>query len=168
MDEETNKIRQHIDMEREQLGRNFDEIADRVKSASDRVKNATDVKGYFDRNTGLILGAAVAGGFLLSLAFRGSRTADYTAEREYESGPKSARPAEPKAVSKHLQHVSDTLDGIVGGLVAVAAAKLESFVADAVPGFREQYDAMDRQGVRSSVHQVKHDASPSTNFSAAR
>ena len=54
MDQETDKIKQHIDTEREQLGRNLDEI-------EYRVKRATDLKGHFDKNTGWILGAAVAG-----------------------------------------------------------------------------------------------------------
>lgn len=65
MDEETNKIKQHIDSEREELGRNLDEIGYRVRSA-------TDLKAHFNKNTGLILGAAVAGGWLLSMAFRKS------------------------------------------------------------------------------------------------
>ena len=66
MDEETNQIKHHIDTERKQLGRNLQEIEDRVKSA-------TDLKAQFDKNTGLFLGAAVAGGFLVSLAFSPSR-----------------------------------------------------------------------------------------------
>jgi hypothetical protein len=65
VDEETSTIKQHIDNEREQLGRNLDEI-------EYRVKKATDLKTHFDRNTGWILGAAVAGGFLLSRVFRKS------------------------------------------------------------------------------------------------
>lgn len=65
MVEETHKIKQHIADERENLGRNLDEI-------EYRLKDATDLKAHFDRNTGFILAAAVAGGFLLSLALRKS------------------------------------------------------------------------------------------------
>ena len=71
MAEETYKIKQHIDREREQLGRNLDEI-------EYRVKKATDFKTHFDNHTGWILGAAVAGGFLLSLAVRASSPSSAT------------------------------------------------------------------------------------------
>ena len=137
MDEETSKIRKHIDTERQELGRNFDEIGNRVK-------HATDLKAHFNENTVMILGAAVAGGFLLSLAFRTSSNSDS------QSGQSAAH---PKGIaSKHLQRFSDTLDAVFDGLVGVAAGKLESFIADAVPGFQAQYDAVDPQRNRSSVH----------------
>jgi len=150
VDEETNKIRQHIDSERAQLGRDLDEI-------EDRVKNATDLKAHFDKNTGLILGAAVAGGFLLSVAFRKSSPAAGTSS--WDSAPRehgaSTATQSRSPVPIHLQRVSETLDDIFEGLVAVVSDKLYSFVADAVPGFRTQYDAMERQRGRSSVHQMK-------------
>jgi len=41
VDDKTNEIKQRIDEEREQLGRNFDEI-------EDRVRGATDLKGFRD------------------------------------------------------------------------------------------------------------------------
>ena len=56
MVEQTDQIKQHIDKERENLGRNLDEI-------EYRFKDATDLKAHFDRNTVWILGAAIAGGF---------------------------------------------------------------------------------------------------------
>jgi hypothetical protein len=55
MDEKVDTIKRHIDAEREELGRNLDEIEYRVKSA-------TDLKAHFDKNTGLILGAAAFAG----------------------------------------------------------------------------------------------------------
>ena len=68
MVEETDKIKRHIENERESLSHDLDEI-------EYRFKDATDLKAHFDRNTGWILGAAVAGGFLLSLALgRSSRS----------------------------------------------------------------------------------------------
>ena len=140
MDEETDKIVRHIDTQREQLGRNFDEI-------ETRVKRATDFKAHFDKNTGWVLGAAVAGGFLLSFAFGKSSASGGSSNRESDSQALSANiSAQPKfPVATHLRRVSDTVDRIIGGLVGVVSAKLHSFVADAVPGFREQYDAIERQ-----------------------
>jgi len=142
VDEETERIRQYIDSEREQLGRDLDEI-------EDRVKHATDFRAHFNKNTGLFLGAAVAGGFLMSLAFpKPSPSGVEPKERAMGIAPP------PRPVSKHVQRVSETLDNIFEGLVAVASDRLCLFVADAVPGFRAQYDAIERQRGRSSIHQM--------------
>src|SRR6185503_11931548 len=75
VDEETNKIKEHIDTERNRLGQNLDEI-------ESRVKNATDLRAQFNKHTGWILGGAVAGGFLLSLAFRKPSNRDTRARWE--------------------------------------------------------------------------------------
>lgn len=153
MDEETDRIRQHIDSERQQLGRDLDEIEDRVKSA-------TDLRAHFNKNTGLILGAAVAGGFLLSVAFHKSPSAPggmstWESDSRERGIMGTAAAAQLKAsVPKHLHRVTETLDNIFEGLVAVASDRLCSFVADAVPGFRTHYDALERQRGRSSVHQM--------------
>jgi hypothetical protein len=136
--EETRKIKQHIADERENLGRNLDEI-------EYRLKDATNLKGHFDRNIGLILGAAVAGGFLLSLALGKSAPAAGDSNWKTHSGEGPTTNAGTRRshfASTHLNQVSETVDNIVGGLVGVFSEKLRSFVADAVPGFREQYDAV--------------------------
>ena len=154
MDKETDKIKQHIDTEREQLGRNLDEIEYRVRSA-------TDFKAHFDRNTGWILGAAVAGGFLLSQAFR--RSSPSTRPRRsdsgsaVESGVKSVASTSIPSLSRHLQRFSETIDDILDGLVGVVSNKVESFVAEAVPGFQTPYDRAGRQHRRSSAQQTNQD-----------
>jgi len=151
VDEETNRIRQHIESEREQLGWDLDEI-------ESRVKNATDLKAKFDKNTGLILGAAVAGGLLLSVAFRKTSPSS-TSSRQPDARERSASTATPSKSRVHvpLERVSETLDTIFEGLIGVVSDKLYSFVADAVPGFRTQYDAIERQRGRSSVYRMRPD-----------
>ena len=160
MDEETNKIKQHIDLEREELGRNFDEI-------EYRMKRATDLKGHFDRNTGWILGAAVAGGFLLSRAFRKPRVSHDSPLRESNSVERKTNTTIQRRPT-HLNQVSETLDNIFEGLVAVASDKLRSFVAETVPGFQKQYDAIDQQRGRSSVYQMKPKLGPDSDTSAVQ
>jgi hypothetical protein len=161
VDEETDQIRQHIDAEREQLGRNLDEI-------EDRVKKATDVKHQFDRHTAWILGGAVAGGFLLSRALRKPPIFDVKQGSDADSAerfnPKNNQPR-----SWHVERVYETLDNILEGLIAVAFAKLSSIVAVVVPGFQEQYDAIESRGVAStpSLRQVKPNPSPAGVSSAA-
>jgi len=142
VDEETSRIRQHIDAERQQLGRNLDEI-------EHRVKNATEFKTYFNRHTAWILGAAVAGGVLLSRAFPSSASSDdETPDWDRNAGERSLT-APVRSGPSHLGRVSETLDDIFEGLVAVVSDKLHSFVADAIPGFRESYDSIERQRGRS-------------------
>jgi hypothetical protein len=158
VDEETSYIKDHIDTERKQLGRHLDEL-------EYRVKNATDLKGYFDRNTGWILGAAVAGGFLLSLAIR--KSSDHVAV----SGPDRTvseinRAATARPRLSHLNQVSETLDNIFAGLVGVASEKLHTFVADVVPGFREHYNAVEER--RRSVQPMRPKFATDTDISAAK
>ena len=156
MDEKTDTIKRYIDAERAELGRNLDEIEYRVKSA-------TDLKAHFDAHTGLALGAAFTGGLLLSLALRkpsNSGTQDWeSASRTERIGNTAPRPAHPAA--KHLRRFSETIDNIVDGLVGVASDKLQSYVANTVPGF-QAHIASDRQRGMSSVHRMKPDLDIST------
>jgi len=164
MDEKTDTIKRHIDSEREELGKKFDEIEYRVKSA-------TNLKAQFNKNTGLILGAAVAGGFLLSLAFRRSANSDSSSSGELPSRKEfnANTPSQSeRRVSKHLHHFSETLDNILDGLVGVASGKLESFVSGIVPGFQEHYDSIDRQRGRSPVQRMRGDLGNPSEFSATQ
>jgi hypothetical protein len=162
VDEEAIHIMQHIDAEREQLGRNLDEI-------EGRVRKATDVKHHFDRHTAWILGSALVGGFLFSQVFRKSSTSVRTSSSG-PLGPNSS--AHIKATSQsgppHLNRVRETLDDILDGLVAVASSKLSSFVADAVPGFQEHYAVIERHraDLARSLHQRKSTPPPGSVASA--
>ena len=153
MDEETVRIRQHIDAEREQLGRNLDEI-------EDRVKKATDIRRHFDKHTTWILGGAVAGGFLLSRALRASSSSVPMPAPDARAPERINPRIQPR--SRHVERVYETFDNILEGLLDVAAAKLSSFVADVVPGFKEHYDAIEGNRVdpNPSLRQVKSYPSP--------
>jgi hypothetical protein len=146
VDEKTSTIKQHIDDEREQLGRNLDEI-------EYRVKKATNLKNQFDRNTAWILGAAVVGGFALSRLLRTSSASEGGPRWQPNATEHNTNVITPRSPT-HLSRVSETLDDIFDGLVGVVSDKLHSFVADAVPGFRKQYDAIEGQRGRSSVHHM--------------
>jgi hypothetical protein len=152
--EETDQIEQHIAEEREKLGRNFDEI-------EKRIQDATDLKAHFDRNISWVLGAAVAGGFLLSLTMAKSSAnagkTEATAGNTDRQAILKEHNAKIPSYSKrfflpHLNRVSETVDDIFTGLVGVFSDKLQSFVADAVPGFQEQYDSLKRDDQFSRRH----------------
>lgn len=138
MDEEPDKIKQHIAEERENLGRNLDEI-------EYRFKDATDLRSQFNRHTAWFLGAAAGSGFLLALALgKSSARRNWQANVAERERPLSATPMR-RPVSTHLNRVSNTVDDIVAGLVGVFSDKLQSMVGDVVPGFREQYDTISRR-----------------------
>jgi len=146
VDEKTDKIKEYIDTERERLGEDLQEI-------ETRVKNATDLRRHFDKNTALILGATVAGGFVLSMLINkpsGNRT---SGAGEFASS-RADMTRRPISMSSHMHRVSETVDNIFAALVGVAAAKLSSFVGDAVPGFQEQYDQVEKGRGSSSVRQM--------------
>jgi hypothetical protein len=159
VDEETVRIRQHIDAEREQLGRNLDEI-------EDRVKKATDIRRQFDTHTAWILGGAAVGGFLLSRALRKSSTSVPMPGSDAHTAEHFNPRIQPR--SWHVERVYETFDNILEGLIAVASAKLSSFVADVVPGFREHYDAIEGNRVdpTPSLRQMKSNPSPAGVSSA--
>jgi hypothetical protein len=158
--EKAGEIMNHINIEREQLGRDFDEI-------EGRVKQATDIRGCFNRNKGIVLGSAVAGGILLTLALRKRRTspivedADNIAEAAAMEGngqlysrQSKASPA-PRMVSKHMGRVTDTVDAIIDAFIGVACGKVVEFIADSVPSFQEEYDAHRRDRSWRSVHSTE-------------
>jgi len=139
----------HIEDERRRLGQNIDEI-------EDRIKGATDLKGYFDRNTGIFLGSAVAAGVIVSVALRkrNQRRESLEEEDQLEGMPMEERHTrnsirsessmrEPvrRLADKHKERIMDTFDGIVDGLIGVAVGKIVSYIADAVPSFRSEYEA---------------------------
>jgi hypothetical protein len=139
VDEGTNKVEQHLETEREELGRNLDEI-------ESRVKDMMDPKVYFDKYTGWILGATVAAGFLLAVAV-GKAAAD--SPKEAQPGREQRDRADsPRFGTTQLHRLTETVDTIFDGLVDVVSDKLQSFIADAVPGFQKQYD--ERQRARSA------------------
>ena len=146
MDDKTNEIKQRIDAEREKLGRNFDEI-------EDRVRGATDLKGFFNRNTGLILGSAVAGGYLLSKALTRQSASSPTASLAELSGASPLHSTRtPGPMSRHTRQISETFDNIVEGLIAVGAGKLVSAITKALPGFEQEYRPANRGQESTTIH----------------
>lgn len=131
MVQETRRIMEHIETEREQLGENLEEI-------ESRFKDATDPKAWFQRNPGVILGAAAASGFVLGLLMtsRSSPRFDFV-----DTGFSDPPPPERRHESRHLKTIKTTLDTTLAALVGLGARKFQDFVADTLPGYQEQYNA---------------------------
>jgi hypothetical protein len=140
VDQETSRIKQHIDSEREKLGSNVDEIKARLRTA-------TDPKVWIDRHLGKTLGVAVAGGFILSRLVRKSpsrRTIREAGIRQsFGSGTSSGE--KRSSIGSQFRHVGQTLDRAAAALLGVASRKFEEFVGEAIPGFRDEYDGTERR-----------------------
>jgi len=144
MVQETRRIMEHIETEREQLGENLDEI-------ESRIKDATDPRAWFEQNPLLILGTAVAGGLVLGLLMTSK-----SSEETFSSGFSQPLPVPERhhaSESKHLRTIKDTLDTTVAALVGLGARKFSDFISDTLPGFQEQYDvASQRQAAWDSAN----------------
>jgi len=138
MAQEPVQIKEHIDAERERLGQDLEEI-------EHRMKDAVDWRSWYESNTMLMLGAAVAGGLLISMLVdrdRESHDDGYGSDR-YSSAAVQTLRSRPK--NAQLSRIGEVLENTVAALVGVGAAKLQDVVADAVPGFREKYKEAQQQ-----------------------
>ena len=133
MVQETRRIIEHIETEREQLGENLEEI-------ESRIKDAADPRAWYERNPGLILGAAAAGGLVLGLLVT-SRSSDEEANPVDFSEPRALAEKLPASENRHLKTIKNTLDTTIAALVGLGARKFQDFVSDTLPGFQEQYNA---------------------------
>jgi hypothetical protein len=148
MAEEPGKIKEYIEAERKKLGDDLEEI-------EHRMKDAVDLRVWYNKHTTVVLGAAVAGGFLLSTFVGGSTSSEsngkpagpVTGDSNWKGdwrGESSVRPHTPKK-SRTMYRVGDILDSTVAALLGVAAHKFQEFVSQTIPDFKEQYSEAERK-----------------------
>jgi heme A synthase len=143
--QETDTIKDHIDTERAKLERDLHEI-------EHRVTKAVDWREWFDRNPAGMLGAAAAGGFVLSLLLR--RSSDTAQDGRY-AGLDSSTSAtgvrklkSPSTTSSQMDRMVETFDNTLAALLGVASRKVRDFVSDMVPNFREEYSELEAKRFR--------------------
>jgi hypothetical protein len=122
MDETSDQIERHIQETRNDLGDNFNELEEKVKTA-------VDWRAQFEERPGTMIALAFGGGVLLSAllaALRSSRRR--TSEGRWNAPPDldAARP------SIHW-------DALKGALVGVATTKLSGLIEDLLPGFKQEF-----------------------------
>jgi len=141
MAEQTDQLEKHIQLKRNELGQNLEELESKVKSAG-------DWHTYFERYPMTALGISFGGGILLSMLIGGARSnrgrmvADSVEWQENQSRTlaNTARPA-----GGARDKMAETVDTIKGALFGLATAKVQDILSDAIPGFREQYQKTERQ-----------------------
>jgi len=162
MDEKPDQIMSHIESQRDQLGRNLNEL-------ETRVKGATDWRVQFDKNPMLMVGVALGGGLLLGSIVGGAKkrssssranwssssrnygsnlgSAGYTsgASNLSSAGSSSSSTSSP-ALREQRKKASDTLDHMKAALIGFATAKVKEFMSEALPGFNQHLDEAERKG----------------------
>jgi hypothetical protein len=141
MGESTSQIERDIAAERNELGRNLQLLENKARSL-------TDWRMHFRKHPFALMAVALGGGALLGvLSTRLNEIA--TTEPEYDEErflePEEPRYAQPSAfaasAARARRQFGDTWDHIADALLAVVSAKAIQFVANKVPGFREEYSA---------------------------
>ena len=162
MDEKPDEIMNHIESQRDELGRNLNEL-------ESRVKRSTDWRAQFDRNPMLMMGVALGGGLLLGSIVGRSR--DRSSKTSWSSSPRSynatssglgaasgyatppstsSSPTMRTPMGEHRRKSSDTLEHMKAALIAFATAKAKEFMSEALPGFNQHLE--EAQQRRSSSH----------------
>lgn len=186
MDQISDQIVNDIERQRDELGRDLDELQSKVRVA-------TDWKAQFEKHPYYFLGAAFGGGLLVSALAAGRSSREYYSSGSYsesspsysysEPGPASSsyessyddgfsRPssrtsssgASGSAYQKH--RAMNTLDTIKGALIAFAAAKAKEMLADMLPGFDRHYEETQRHVGRQTGLSSETDASSMSSPSA--
>jgi len=147
--QETDKIKDHIDTKRGNLERDLHEI-------EYRVRKAVDWRDWFDKKPVTVLGAAAAGGFLLSLLMRRKPSSSKMGPYESDSGTSAAQARQSKLPSKtsfQMDRIAETFDNTAAAMLGVASHKIRDFIADLIPNFREEYREVEakRTGTRGGT-----------------
>lgn len=121
MAEDPNQVKQHIDSTRQELGHNVQELENRVKTF-------TDWRGYVDRSPMTMVTLAFAGGVVASALMGKSHRHENSSPRVYQH-----------------DKASETLDTVKGAMIGWAATQFKSALSELLPGFRQQYEAAERQ-----------------------
>lgn len=143
MDEKPDQILGHIEAQRDELGRNLNEL-------ETRVRQGTDWKTYFDRNPMMMLGVALGGGLLLGTAVGNKRK--HSRGYRYSSGHSSSSSAlgfasagalssgsgshsSSRVSSEQRQQITETMEHMKAALIGFGIAKAKEFMCQAIPGF---------------------------------
>jgi len=173
MDEKPDEIMNHIDTQRQELGRNLNEL-------ESRVKGATDWRMQFDKNPMLMMGVALGGGVLLGTMVGGKRSSNRSSynssSRNYTSSTmrsaglgatayglsssgsgsgsgasSSSSSTSSPALREQKRKATDTLEHMKAALVGFAISKVKEFMSEALPGFDHHLSEAERKN--SQEHQ---------------
>jgi len=125
--ETINEIERELAAERVDLSRNLGEL-------EMKARQMTDWRHYYRNHPGQLLGAALASGVVLGI-IAGGKPGAAVSHHDYEPVADSHA---PRLKSRALGRLEQDWQHISDALMGVASAKVMEFVANLVPGFKEQ------------------------------
>lgn len=149
MGQTPDQIEEHIETRREDLRSNFEELENKVRSA-------TDWRQQFRNNPAAFMAVAFGGGLLLANVIGRPR-----GSRRYVAGQLSGR-ANSRSDYRRGE-LRQTWDNIQTALIGVAATKFKDTLADLIPGLREQIDKREQAneaGARDYASPERNNAAP--------
>jgi hypothetical protein len=149
MGETSGEIERHIQETRNDLGDNFNELEEKVKTA-------VDWRAQFEARPMTMMAMAFSGGILLSALL----PTGHSSRRRYPEAPGTAPPERDvsTAFDGKANEPLQTWDALKGALVGVAATKLSGFIDDLLPGFKQEFTKA-QSGAKKQLERV--DSSPS-------
>jgi hypothetical protein len=136
MGETSNQIERHIRETRNDLGDNFSELEEKVKSA-------TDWRVQFQERPMTMIAVAFGGGVLLSalLPAPGPSRRRYSEHRSATSPDREAASTFKSAGEPDGKpsQALEAVNAVKNALVGVAVTKLSGFIEDVFPGFKQEF-----------------------------
>jgi hypothetical protein len=135
MGETSDQIERHIQETRNDLGNNFSELEEKVKTV-------VDWRAQFEERPGTLLALAFGGGIVLSALLPSSRRSRST----YDEGRKPAtnrdltpslQSAKPPAAKP--SETRQTVEALAGAFVGVAVNRASRFIDSLLPGFEREF-----------------------------
>jgi hypothetical protein len=166
MDEKSDQILNHIESQRDQLGRNLDEL-------EHKVRRTADWRNHFDSHPALMLGLALGGGMIVGsmvgggpskrrYRYKGSSSSSnwsgsptrstyessssltgasaLASESSMSSSWENDHHDDNSATAQQRRRAVEALDHIKAALIAFGIAKSKEFLAQALPGFQDHLD----------------------------
>jgi hypothetical protein len=184
--EATDQIRDQIDTQREQLGENLHQLEEKVKST-------VDWRTQFEERPMLGMGIAFGTGFLLSMMLPSGSKSDSRSHsqsggqmtpyhydqsnfrvqdeaRSWQGGggySGTTNFAQTQQRSPEMTEISETVENIRGAVMGLAATRLRSFLAEAVPGFKEEYEQARRKRGSSEASKIESTSTASSSGSTS-
>jgi hypothetical protein len=147
--EDTRRIEDEIRAERGDLDRNLEALETRAHELA-------DWRTHYRRHTGVALGVAFGGGFLLAALMHRGRS---QGTRAYSPEPprlaqERRNPLKMLANNPHArQQVGQTWDHIVESLIGLGSMKAIEWLGTKIPGFRDEYESRHAESTGSrSAH----------------
>jgi len=179
MGQTADQIKQEIDQQRETLGSNLQEL-------ETKVKDTVDWRTQFEQRPMAGVGLAFGAGFLLSVLLpsgdnKSSSNSRYDSsnyrvqDESYQYQPSyaaasyqpSSQSSQSKPKSPEMNEITETVENIRGAVMGLAATRLRSFLAEAVPGFQDEYEQARTKRGASDMSKIDTEMSTSSSTNSS-